>query len=191
MPMFQPLAEHMSRPRALPKLFGVVYLVHYNDLTRPNSPQMVVYVGNIPPTTLFRAGDLVVTCGWTKLCTTLGALSVGIYRGLIIPGFLGWCVGWISSIHSSITWSDPWLVGSPGARQLLRGGLGHGRPPPAARGQRGHQHHDAPELRGQRLSEGAKQGGEGERGEGKGDWGEGRGERGVERGGEGRGGAAS
>ena len=32
--------------------------MNYNDLTRPNSPQMAVYVGNRPPTTLFQVGEL-------------------------------------------------------------------------------------------------------------------------------------
>ena len=32
--------------------------VSYNDLTRPNSPQMVVYLGNGPPTTLFQVGEI-------------------------------------------------------------------------------------------------------------------------------------
>ena len=32
--------------------------VNYNDLTRPNSPQMVVYVGNSPQTTWFQASEI-------------------------------------------------------------------------------------------------------------------------------------
>ena len=32
--------------------------VNYGDLTRPNSPQMVVDVGNIPPITLFQVGEV-------------------------------------------------------------------------------------------------------------------------------------
>ena len=32
--------------------------VNYSDLTRPNSPQMVVYVGISPPTTVFQVGEL-------------------------------------------------------------------------------------------------------------------------------------
>ena len=32
--------------------------VNYNDLTRPNSPQMVVYVGNSPPTILFQVAEI-------------------------------------------------------------------------------------------------------------------------------------
>ena len=32
--------------------------MNYNDLTRPNSPQTVVYVGTLPPTTLFQVGEL-------------------------------------------------------------------------------------------------------------------------------------
>ena len=31
-----------------------VFWVNYNDLTRLNSPQMAVYVGNVPPTTVFQ-----------------------------------------------------------------------------------------------------------------------------------------
>ena len=42
-------------------------------------------------------------CGWTKSCNKLNhtkPLFVGIYRGIIIPGFLRWCR--ISSIHSTV-----------------------------------------------------------------------------------------
>ena len=43
-------------------------------------------------------GAIDAICGWTKSCTTLKPLFVGIYSGIIILGFLGWCR--ISSIHS-------------------------------------------------------------------------------------------
>ena len=34
------------------------FRVNYNDPTRPNSPQMVAYVGNSPPTSLFQVGEI-------------------------------------------------------------------------------------------------------------------------------------
>ena len=40
-------------------------------------------------------------CGWTQSCTTWkpwDTIFIGIYRGIIMSGFLGWCR--ISSIHS-------------------------------------------------------------------------------------------
>ena len=41
--------------------FGVpitFFCVNDKDLTRPNSPQMVVNVGNSPPATLFPVGEI-------------------------------------------------------------------------------------------------------------------------------------
>ena len=34
--------------------------INYKDLTRPNSPQMVVCVGSSPPTTLFQVGEIII-----------------------------------------------------------------------------------------------------------------------------------
>ena len=36
----------------------MILWVSYNDLSRPNSPQMVVYVENSPPTTSFQVGEI-------------------------------------------------------------------------------------------------------------------------------------
>ena len=38
--------------------FNRCFWVNWKDLTRPNSPQIVVYVGSSPPTTLLRVGEI-------------------------------------------------------------------------------------------------------------------------------------
>ena len=42
--------SHCCGRRSTPYVDSVISWVNYSDLTRPNSTQMVIYVGNIPPT---------------------------------------------------------------------------------------------------------------------------------------------